>query len=179
MQIGHLLAGVQASAPRSFEPLPTGTYTAIVSGDKVSNTKAGDAMLTMEYTIIDGEFNNRKVWTNMNIGHSDPAVAGRALGDLKALASACNLAEAQTTAELFDIPFALKLGQKPKKDGEKGQMEQTVQGYVGMNISAKPGRLPAAAPAAPIRAPSTAAAPAAPGRAAAAAPPTAPWAKRA
>lgn len=174
MEIGNRLDGIEASAPRSFEPLPTGTYTAIVSGDKSSYTKAGDEMLTMEYTIIDGEFNNRRVWTNLNVGHSEKATADRALADLKALSVACNIFTLQNTAELRDIPFTLKLGQRQKNNAEKGVMEQSVGGYLPLNIAAKPGRLPAAAPPTTLRPAVTA-----PARAVAGAGATAPWAKKA
>jgi hypothetical protein len=178
MQIGHLLQGVQASVPRSFDLMPTGTYTAIVSGAEVKNTKAGDAAINFEYTIIDGEFNNRKVWDYMTVGHSNPKWAALARGNLKALASACNLAEPQNTTDLYDIPFGLMLDQKKstKTDAKVGDMEQAVMGYVELNIAAKVGRLPPAAPAAPLR-PSAPAVAAAPARAAVGA--AAPWAKKA
>ncbi len=188
MQIGHLLAGVNPSAPRSFEPLPPGIYTVIVSDDAAKTSKYGDTYISMEYTVIDGEFNNRRIWENMNIGHNKSDVAGRALADLKALACAVGIPDAETTGELKDIPFQLKVGQRKssRDDAAPGAMEQTVQGYIAMDIPARPGRLPAAPAPAPIRrtaaaaqteAPAPAPAPApARARAAGTAPAAPPWA---
>jgi hypothetical protein len=174
MEIGTLLNGIQPSAPRIFEPLPAGTYTAIVSGDKPTTTTVGDTAVIMEYTIIDGEYNNRKIWDFITIGHSDPKWAGVALGNLKALASACGILEPTSTDELQDIPFQLILGVKKKTKGDRiGELEQSVQGYKSLgDIAAKPGRLPTPPAPATVRAPS----PAAPAPTGRAAPAPAPWA---
>jgi hypothetical protein len=144
-KIGQMLQGVEAAAPKSFGPLPAGDYVAIVTGDETKLTAAGDSAMQFEYTIIDGEFTNRKIWDYMNVGHSKPETQASALRDLKALCSACGVMDPDDTAELHDIPFTLKLG--IKVDKETKDKKNSVQGYISMTGGAA--TAPAARPAAP------------------------------
>jgi hypothetical protein len=57
---------------RDFEPLPSGKYhVAVTDGDlKESGPKAknpGSEYISWEFTVQDGEYENRKLWTNASL----------------------------------------------------------------------------------------------------------------
>jgi len=68
----------------SGEPIPDGTVARAVlairpggagDGGWCKTSKAGDLMLDCEFTLADGPFARRKVWTNMMVTGSEKAVA--------------------------------------------------------------------------------------------------------
>jgi hypothetical protein len=50
---------------RSFEALPAGVYSVTISECESSEDKAGNPYVKCEYTIIEGDCKNRKIWDNM------------------------------------------------------------------------------------------------------------------
>lgn len=74
----------------SFEPLPTGDYEAIVLEVEPKTASTGNEMLAVTFKIIgddahDGEFLNRRVWTNIVFAVSNPRAMALTIKRLNAL----------------------------------------------------------------------------------------------
>lgn len=63
---------VDFSKVSSFEPIPSGIYEARITKIEEKATKDGSgSYLNIEFTIQDGEFENRKVWTKCSLTPGD------------------------------------------------------------------------------------------------------------
>ena len=71
-----------APEPMSFDPLPEGEYMATITGSEMKATIKGDgSYLSLEYTIIDGPYANRKVWDNLNLDNPNAKAVTIAQGN--------------------------------------------------------------------------------------------------
>jgi len=100
-------------APRTFEALPRGDYTAMITDSILKETKAGTGhyiALTME--IIDGAFSGRKIWDNLNVKNQNPTAEKIAHASLTQYFESCglDLQKGANTESLYNIPFKLMLG---------------------------------------------------------------------
>ncbi len=95
---------------RDFSPLPSGTYTAMVTGSDVKTAKTGGTYAKFEFTIIDGQYANRKVWSQITLTNqnSDAMKIGKA--QLTSLCLAVgHVGKLRDTAELHDRPLLITL----------------------------------------------------------------------
>lgn len=100
-------------APRTFEALPRGDYTAMITDSVLKDTKAGTGQyiaLTME--IIDGSYSGRKIWDNINVKNPNPTAVSIGHAALTRYFKACgqDLERGADTTSLYNIPFKLSLG---------------------------------------------------------------------
>jgi hypothetical protein len=100
-------------APRTFEALPRGDYTAMITDSVLKETKAGTGQyiaLTME--IIDGSYSGRKIWDNLNVKNPNPTAENIAKASLTRYFQSCgqDLERGADTTALYNIPFKLTLG---------------------------------------------------------------------
>jgi hypothetical protein len=150
----------------NFEVLPAGTYAAQVVESEIVPLKSGngDALkLTLE--ILSEGFRGRKVWSRLNVRHTNRQAEQIAQQQLRELTESVGMSRFSDTAELHNKPMQVRL--KVRKD-DSGQYEPQNE-VVGFKPLATAG-----APAAPgMSAPKPPAAPAAAPSA-----PTPPWQKR-
>lgn len=103
------------------EPLPTAWYNAFISASEIKPTKdaavTNHHMLHLEFTIQGGQYNGRKVFTQLNIGHSNPATKEIAYKQLSSIAHSVGVIQVQDSQQLHNIP--LKIRVKLKEGGEK------------------------------------------------------------
>lgn len=67
-QLGLSLVNVQAQ--ESYSPLPAGEYPVKVTDTEVKNSKAGNVMLNVTFTVEDGhQFSGRKVFDNFVVSN--------------------------------------------------------------------------------------------------------------
>ena len=79
----------EVSEDKSFDPMPAGVYSAIISGAEMKTPASGKAdYLSVEYTIAEGEFKDRKVWDSLSINSDNITAANIAKSRLKSLAIA-------------------------------------------------------------------------------------------
>lgn len=94
-----------------FGVLPAGAYIARITDSDYRTTNAGDGKyIKFEFTIMGGEYNSRKVWTNINwINPNEKAVIiGKAL--MKQICNACEKPEGiEDTHELHGTPMTIHL----------------------------------------------------------------------
>lgn len=122
------ISGFDAStvAPNTgFDVLPAGEYDAIAIASEKKATKNGTGeYLKFEFQILNGEYQNRKVWANMNIRNPSAEAQQIGLAQLSSLCRAVNVLTPKDTSELHDKPVRLKL--KVKKDETFGDKNEVV-----------------------------------------------------
>ena len=78
--------------PQDFELLHEGIYVATVTSNDVKHTKAGTGQyLELEFTIVEGPAQRRKLWTRFNILNPSQSAVARANRDLAALCSSVGI----------------------------------------------------------------------------------------
>ena len=110
-----------------FDVMPAGDYDAVIVASEVKPTSKGDGkMLKLELQILNGTFQNRKVWDNLNIWNPNALAVQIAKGTLSAICRAVNVLTPNDSTELHNKPLKIKL--KVEKDPEHGD-RNVVKGY--------------------------------------------------
>ena len=118
----------QVEPTASFEPLPAGKYLAAITGSEMKPTKNGDgSYLELEFTVIEGEHKDRKVWDRLCINHSNAMTVKIARGTLSAICRAVGVMQPRDSVELHNIP--LQIAVKCKKRDDTGELTNEVKGY--------------------------------------------------
>lgn len=120
------LGGFDATqvAPNSFDVLPAGEYEAIIVASEVKATSTGGKMLKLELQILNGEFQNRKVWDNINLWNASDKAVQIARGTLSAICRAVGVMTPKDSAELHNKPLRIKVAvRKSEEYGEQNQIK--------------------------------------------------------
>ena len=100
-------------APRTFEALPRGDYTAMITDSVLKDTKSGlGQYIALTIEIIDGSYSGRKIWDNLNVKNPNPTAENIAKAGLTRYFQSCgqDLEKGVDTTALYNIPFKLTLG---------------------------------------------------------------------
>lgn len=102
----------------SFEPIPAGEYTVEVVETDVKPTKSGDGTyVALQLRVVDGEFENRRIYTNINYINPNPKADGIGKRQLAMLCSAVGLKKPLEDAnELCNVPVKAVVLVEPAKD---------------------------------------------------------------
>jgi hypothetical protein len=101
------------------EPLPAGWYNVMMTGSEMKPTKDGTgAYLACEYTVMDGQYANRKVFSNLNIRNNNPTAQEIAYKQLSAICHAVGVIQCQDSGELHGKPLKIKVKVRIDKTGE-------------------------------------------------------------
>lgn len=170
----------------SIAPIPSGVYLAHVTESDVRALKNGNGTaLALTFQVLQGPYANRKVWSSINVKHTNAEAERIAQSQLSALCHAVGVINLQDTTQLHMRPVNIRVKIRKDETGQYGDRNE-VSGYEAATGAAVPtgvsgGMFPPAPPAAqqpqqanPFGAPPAAAPAAAPAPAAAAAP----WARR-
>ena len=146
-----------------FELLPAGWYNAMIDESGINPTKDGvGAYLQLRFSVIDGQYQGRKVFARLNIRNANQVAQDIAYKQLSAIAHAVGVLQVQDSSQLHGIP--LKIRVRIRKD-PSGQYEDQneINGYKNINdvVQGQTAEFAPAAPAMPA-APAGFAAPAAP-----------------
>ena len=146
---------------QGFEPLPNGDYVAMITEDDIKQTKAGTGQyLKFTWTVMDGQYTGRKLWSNHNIINPNESAQQIARQEISAIAHAIGRPRASTTEELVNRPCKITVvirqeaGRDPSNEIKKWEAigPQPFPGQSGSQSGAAPA--PAAAGVAPPSAPS-------------------------
>jgi len=83
--------------------------------------------LQIEFTVIDGEFKNRKVWDRLCLKHPTRKTVEIAEANLSAICHAVNVLRLGETRELHHIPLVITV--KCEKDESTGEVHNEVKSY--------------------------------------------------
>ncbi len=156
------------------EAIPSGWYKAYMSASEMKPTKDGNgAFLSVEYTIMEGQYAGMKQFDRMNLQNANPVAVEIGYKQLSAVCHAVGVIQVADSSQLHNRPLMIKVALRPAGLGADGKMydaSNEVKGVKAFNpneaVQAAPAMAPAAIPpAAPAAAgwtPPAAAAPAQP-----------------
>ena len=170
---------VTPSQPQDIIPVNWYNVTITESEFKETGKKTGSFM-ALTFTIIEGDFKGRKVFTNLNLVNPNAQAVEIAEQNLSAICHATGVIQLSDSSQLHNIPFEIKVGMA-KPTAEYPEPSNEVKGFrraggaktnaAATPLTAAPPPVAAAAPAPVVAAPVAAApAPSTP------APAAAPWA---
>lgn len=95
--------------PTSFEPIPPGTYEAVVCKSESRPMKSGNGMgFNFEIEILSGDYKGRKVFEWINFEHrTNPKAQQIGREQLSALCRAVGVTQLNDTAQLHNLPLLI------------------------------------------------------------------------
>jgi hypothetical protein len=121
-----------AVAPNTgFDVLPAGEYDVVIVSSVVEPTSKGDGkFLKLELQVLNGEFQNRKLWDRLNLWNPSAKATEIARGTLSAICRAVGVLTPGDSSELHNRPLRIKV--KVEKSEEYGEQNK-VTGYKPRN----------------------------------------------
>lgn len=118
----------QVKPSEGFTPLPAGDYIVMITDSEVKPTQDGNGqLLGLIMQVIRGEFQNRKLFENLNLINASPQAQEIARGTLSAICRACGIGTVNDSSQLHNIPMQVRVAIKKRKD--TGNLENTIQSY--------------------------------------------------
>lgn len=108
-----------------FEPLPAGEYLTMITGATLENTKTGGRMVKLTYTIMEGQHESRKLWSQHNIVNSSPKAEEIGRKELSRIAHAIGRPQINDTEQLLNQVVRIRIvikndpGYGPKNEIKK------------------------------------------------------------
>lgn len=111
-----------------FDPIPAGKYLAMIVASEMQATKAGDgSYLKLTFEVIDGEFKNRKLWTQLNLQNPNSQAVQIAKSELSAICRAVGVMQPKDSVELHNLPLVITV--KCRKREDTGDIQNEIKGY--------------------------------------------------
>lgn len=110
--------------PVNFDVLPAGEYDAVIVNSEVKPTKTGGKMLKLQLQIMNGQFQNRMLFDNLNLWNSSEKAVQIARGTLSAICRAVNVLTPKDSSELHGKPLRIKVAVEKTDDyGEQNRVK--------------------------------------------------------
>ena len=111
-----------------FAPIPADWYLAEIIKSELKSTKDGTGKyIALTFKVLEGDHENRLIYTNLNIVNNSETAVKIARSDLKAICLSCGIdTELEDTDDLHNIPMLIKVSIKaensnwPAKNEIKG-----------------------------------------------------------
>ena len=114
-----------------YEHVPAGRYNVeITDSDMLDNSKGTGEFLKLEFTILDGDFAGRKLWTQLNLSNPSAQAVEIAEREFSAICHATGKLKVQDSVQLHNIP--LEINVKVKNNAEYG-LQNVIRGYSALN----------------------------------------------
>lgn len=127
-----------------FDPIPAGWYLVSIDDAKVVDTKKKDGKrLTLEETVLGGDYNGRKVFHGINLSNPSTKCVEIGQRELASLGQALGLAAITDSAELLGRQVMAKV--KVKSD-EGRDPDNEVTAYKSADETTKPATSPKTIP---------------------------------
>lgn len=139
-----------------FTPIPASTYDAEVVGAEAKRSSKDDPQIKIDFRIVGGEYNNRRLsnWTTFVAG--SPGVIQMSFRQLGALGFTRAYFEAHPQTEDMDAVLAtiaqtlpgrtcqLRVAQEPRRNGEPGEMSNSIKNVLPPPLAQGPVPAPTA-----------------------------------
>jgi hypothetical protein len=103
----------EEAASDPFAPLPADWYAAEITKSELKTTNDGSGKyIALGFKVIEGDYEGRYVYTNLNIVNKSDTAVKIAQSDLKKICEACGVTELEDTEDLHNIPMQIKLSVK-------------------------------------------------------------------
>lgn len=100
------------------DPLPTGWYNVSIDESDIKPTQDGTgAYLKLRFTVLDGQYQGRKLFENLNIRNNNQQTVEIAQRQLSAICHAVGVLKPGKSQELHDKPLKVRVGQKKAEAG--------------------------------------------------------------
>lgn len=107
-QLNFNAAAVQPAS--AFDPIPAGWYPAQITESEMKPTKDGSgAYLALTFTILGGQYANRKIFGRLNLQNRNPVAVEIAEQQLSAICHATGVIQLQDSSQLHGIPLDIKV----------------------------------------------------------------------
>lgn len=107
----------EVAPSESYELLPPGVYTAMLTESDLKTSNAGGQYFSLCFQITDEDFSGRKVWDNITWKHDNEKAVNIGRAKMSSLCLAAGVENPEDSEELHDRPIMIKLGIKKGKDG--------------------------------------------------------------
>lgn len=93
-----------------YDPLPAGEYRVCIVNSEMRPTKAGTGtLINLELQVLDGPYQNRKVFDRINYSNPNPTAQKIGLGTLSAICRSVGILTPQDTTQLHNRPLRAKV----------------------------------------------------------------------
>lgn len=107
----------------SFAPIPAGSYIAQITDSSIKPTKSGTGtILNLTWTILDGQFANRKVFDRINVQNANPEAEKIGQRQLSSICHATGVMKLQDSNQLHGKP--VKITVKIRQSAEWGDSNE-------------------------------------------------------
>ncbi len=118
----------QVEPTGDFDPIPAGKYLAVITDSEMKLTKAGTgSLLQLTFQIVEGEYQNRLLWTRLNLDNPNAVAVQIARADLSAICRAVGVLSPRDSVELHNLPLVIHV--RCKKRGDTGDIVNEIKGY--------------------------------------------------
>ena len=118
----------QVEPTGDFEPIPAGKYLAVITDSEMKSNKAGTgSLLQLTFQIIEGEYQNRLIWTRLNLDNPNSVAVQIARADLSAICRAVGVPSPKDSVELHNLPLVINV--RCKKRNDTGDIVNEIKGY--------------------------------------------------
>lgn len=94
----------------SIEAIPAGWYNAQIDQSEMKPTKDGSgAYLELRFSVLDGQYANRKVFGRLNLRNANPVAQEIAYKQLSAICHATGVLQVQDSQQLHGRPMKIKV----------------------------------------------------------------------
>ena len=139
-----------------YDVLPAGKYRAQIVESEMRVTRNGmGQFLWLMLDIIEGQYQGRKLFDQLNLVNSNPQTVEIAQRTLSAICHATGKLQVNDSVDLHLVPMTIQVGVKPPKDGysEKNTIrylvpEKTAPAALAYQAAPTASHTPPAAPAA-------------------------------
>lgn len=119
----------QVAPSESFDAIPAGNYLVQIINSEMRPTKIGDGQfLWLEHEILDGQFQGRKLWNNINLVNQSAEAVQIAQRQLSAICHSINEMNVQDSEQLHFKPLIAVVKMIPAgfvRKGKNGRPDYT------------------------------------------------------
>jgi len=118
-----------------FDPIPAGSYTAIITESEMKPTKTGNGRyLQLTFQIIDGDCKGRLVWARLNLENPSEMAVKIARAELSSICRAVGVMAPRDSLELHNTPLTIRVACKKRDD--TGEITNEIKGFESVNGAA-------------------------------------------
>lgn len=133
-----------------IEAIPAGWYNAQIDQSEMKPTKDDSgAYLELRFSILDGQYVNRKVFTRLNLRNANPVAQEIAYRQLSAICHATGVMQVQDSQQLHGRPLKIKVKVRAASGDYEASNEISAFKNIDEQVDGPVGGAPAAAGGAP------------------------------
>jgi len=119
----------------SFDPIPAGQYLAMIVASEEKTSQKGFRYVSLEFEIVDGQYQGRKLWVNLNLYHPDAEAVKFARAELAAICKAIGVLKPQDSVQLHNLPMLITVKCANRKD--TGELQNRIKNYISKSAAAQ------------------------------------------